>query len=627
MNDKNIPSFTKEEYLTSTEPFEWLENNSSNQFERFQKIELMSAAAKRVGVNNFKKLYKLYTDSKKEEKNGYMLNATGFEGQELQLDSGRWTCDDFGVTAQDRYGNEIVACPHPIMPVQRLINIDTNLEKLKIAYKKGDKWRSVIVDKKTLASNNLILSLADFGIAVNSNNAKHLVEYITDIEAMNYDRIPELNSIGRLGWVEGYGFSPYVDRLIFDGEENYKRFFKSVKCVGSFEKWKSLAKDVRAGKSIQARIALSASFASCLVEKIGAPSFFVHLWGGTENGKSISVLLAASVWANPVLGEYAHSFNSTDVAQEISAGFVNSLPLILDELQIVKEKKDFDKIIYQLTEGVGRQRGAKTGGLQRVPTWHNCILTTGEMPLTFNSSGGGAINRIINLECNESIFNDNAYVVETMRKNYGHAGKAFVEAISCDDVMEEIRHKQKEYLKILQQSESTDKQALSASIILTADFFAERYIFQDGNNLTVEDIKPFLSTKTDVSQELKAYEYLLDTISINSSRFLPKARDINGEVWGQIDPDCAYIITTKFNEILKNEGFNPTSTLSWLKKNDLIDCNAGRKDRAKKINGICRKCICLNLTKISEVANSFDDFEPIKPEYDVFKPKQERLSI
>lgn len=627
MNDKNIPSFTKEEYLTSTEPFEWLENNSSNQFERFQKIELMSAAAKRVGVNNFKKLYKLYTDSKKEEKNGYMLNATGFEGQELQLDSGRWSCDDFGVTAQDRYGNEIVACPHPIMPVQRLINIDTNTEKLKIAYKKGENWRSIIIDKKTLASNNQIISLADFGVAVNSNNSKYLVEYITDIEAMNYDRIPELNSVGRLGWINEYDFSPYVDKLVFDGEASFKHFFESVKSVGNFEKWKEVARTVRASKSIPAKIMLSASFASCLVEPAGALPFFVHLWGNTEGGKTVALMLAASVWANPRMGEYAHSFNGTGVAQELSAGFVNSLPLILDELQIVKEKKDFDQMIYQLTEGVGRQRGAKTGGLQKVSTWNNCILTSGEMPLSCGNSGGGAINRIINVEYSDAIFSDPVYVAETIKKNYGYAGRMFIEAISDDKVIDEIKAKQKEYLKVLQQSESTDKQSMSASLILVADFFAERYIFQDGNNLTVEDIKPFLSTKTDVSQELKAYEYLLDTISINSSRFLPKARDINGEVWGQIDPDCAYIITTKFNEILKNEGFNPTSTLSWLKKNDLIDCNAGRKDRAKKINGICRKCICLNLTKISEVANSFDDFEPIKPEYDVFKPKQERLSI
>ena len=76
-------------------------------------------------------------------------------------------------------------------------------------------------------------------------------------------------------------------------------------------------------------------------------------------------MLAASVWANPAIGEYIHTFDSTDVGQEVSAGFVNSMPLILDELQIQKDRKDFDKIVYRLCEGVGRVRGARTGGLQK----------------------------------------------------------------------------------------------------------------------------------------------------------------------------------------------------------------------------------------------------------------------
>lgn len=33
------------------------------------------------------------------------------------------------------------------------------------------------------------------------------------------------------------------------------------------------------------------------------------------------------------------------------------------------------------------------------PTWHNCILTTGESPLTGQSAGAGAVNRVIDIEC------------------------------------------------------------------------------------------------------------------------------------------------------------------------------------------------------------------------------------
>lgn len=602
MNKEQIPEFLREDFLNSEAPYRWLEENSVNKFEEMQLTEMLSEKAKEKGVANFKALLKAYKESKKGS--DLIINSTNFTGQELQLDSGIWNCDDFGVTAYDRSG-EIVACSHPIMPVKRLINIDSDTEKLKLAYKKGARWRSIIADKKMLASNNQILQLADVGVAVNSENSRYLVRYLADIEAMNYERIPELNSVGRLGWIRDNEFSPYVENLVFDGDITFKHFFESVKEHGKYDKWLEVAHSVRAGKSIPARIMLAASFASVLVEKCGSLPFFVHLWGNTEGGKTVALMLAASVWANPRMGEYVHSFNGTGVAQELSATFVNSLPLILDELQIVKEKKDFDQLIYQLTEGVGRQRGAKTGGLQKTGTWSNCILTSGEMPISTSSSGGGAVNRIIDVEYSDSLFSDPVYVAETIKKHYGYAGKQFIECISDDNVIDEVRKKHKQFTQELQLSESTDKQSISASLILTADFFAERFIFKDGITLTIDDIKPFLTTKKDVSQSLRAYEYIMDVITMNVSKFLPEAKE-NVEIWGVKDADYAYILSTKFNDLLRDAGFNPVSVLSWLKKNNLIECEKNRKDKVKKINGMSRRCVWL---KLQDVYDAWDGFE------------------
>lgn len=606
MEEKKIPEFTKNDFLYSSKPYEWLDENSSNKFEALQLTERMNDLALSVKIRNFKTLYKEYLSAK--DGNTYGLNATNFTGQEFSLNCGDWSCDDYGVTIFGRKGFEEIACTHPIMPVQRLYNIDSGTEKLKIAYRKGQQWRSTIVDKRVLASNSAILQLADFGIAVNSENSRLLVRYITDIEALNYEKIPELNSVGRLGWINGYDFSPYVENLVFDGETNFKHFFESVKTCGSYETWLQVADSVRSSDSIQARIMLAAAFASVLVEPCGALPFFVHLWGSTEGGKTVALMLAASVWANPRIGEYIHSFNSTGVAQELSAVFTNSLPLILDELQIVQEKKDFDKTIYQLSEGVGRQRGAKTGGLQKTGTWNNCILTSGEMPLSGAASGGGAVNRIIDVEYTNKIFADPVYVAETIKKNYGYAGEKFIEHISNDDVMEEIITKQKHYMKLLQQSESTDKQAMAASIILTADFFAERFIFHDRYVLTIDDITPFLATKTDVSQSRRAYEYILDVITMNACHFSPSKNE-NAEVWGVIDAEYAYVISSKFKSLLADAGYNPVAVLSWLKVNNLIECEHGRKDKVKKINKISRRCIWLKLDNVTDLEDRFTPYQ------------------
>lgn len=606
MDEKKIPEFTKNDFLYSSKPYEWLDENSSNKFEALQLTERMNDLALSVKIRNFKTLYKEYLSAK--DGNTYGLNATNFTGQEFSLNCGDWSCDDYGVTIFGRNGAEEIACTHPIMPVQRLYNIDSGTEKLKIAYKKGQQWRSMIVDKKTLSSNTSIIGMSQYGVAVNSENSRLLVRYIADIEALNYDKIPEISSVGRLGWIRDYEFSPYVDSLVFDGDEKCRHFFESVKESGSREKWFEIIGKIRSGTSIPARITLAAAFASVLVKPCEALPFFVHLWNSTGKGKTVALFAAASVWGSPSLGDFTISFNSTGVGKEELAVAANSLPLVIDELQIAKSEKDLDKLIYELTEGVGRLRGAKDGGIRKTGTWCNCILTSGEMPLSKINSGGGAVNRILDIECDSDLFEDPIEVVGIVKKNYGFAGREFVKAISNDEIMDEIRVKQREYMKILQQSESTDKQAVSASIILTADFFAERFIFHDGYVLTPDEISPFLATKSDVSQELHAYEQLMDEIAMNANHFIPNANE-NAEIWGAIDTECAYIICSKFNSIVLSAGYNPSAVLSWLKNNNLIETEDGRKTKCKKINKINRRCVWLRLDNVTDLEDKFVPYQ------------------
>ena len=96
----------------------------------------------------------------------------------------------------------------------------------------------------------------------------------------------------------------------------------------------------------------------------------------------------------------------------------------------------------------------------------------------------------------------------------------------------------------------------------------------------------------------------MDVITMNVSKFLPDANE-NMEIWGVKDLDYAYILSTKFNELLRNAGYNPVSVLSWLKKNNLIECEKNRKDKVKKINGMSRRCVWL---KLGNVYDAWDGF-------------------
>ncbi len=604
-----VPAYTRDDYLTTTKPFEYLYAHKENKFEMKQLLGLMSAQAQTVGVRNLAALFKAYVETVSGTVTpGY--NRTDFTGQELELDCGGWTATDTGIYGTDKMGFEVVACYHPIMPVQRLVNIDTGIHKVKLAFSLGKRWNSIIEDRNVISDSRAIIGLSKYGIMVNSETSKPLVRYLADVEQMNYDLIPEVSSVGRLGWIDDYGFSPYVDDLVFDGEEEYRTRFESIQERGSREIWLDTAKAVRAGKTpgnVIARIVLAASFASVLVKPCNCLPFFVHLWGGTETGKTVSLLLAASVWGNPEVGKYIQTFNATEVGKELGAAFCNSLPLIIDELQLVKDnRKDFDKMIYQLSEGVGRARGRKQGGLQRTPTWRNCIITTGEFPIISPNSGAGAVNRTIEIDCHaEHLFDDPKKTATLLYGNYGFAGREFVEHLMEDGGFEHVQRLQDAMQERLKTDDTMDKQTASAALILAADVLAEEWIFRDGIFLQPEDISKYLVSKETVNQNGRALQYLYDFININQARFGLDAETHQGEVWGDLDDDYAYIIRSKFDQILADEGYNASAFLGWAKNRGYIQCAAnGQPTKPKRINGRVSRCVWLKMT---EFDNEIDD--------------------
>lgn len=590
-----IPDYTAEQFYDTTEPYEFLYQYRDNKFLMKQMTQKMKDKAGAVGVKCFVALFNAYCEMM-AQKNGVILaNSTQFDGQEMELFSGEYICDENGVFLVDKYGYENTICRHPLMPVERLVNIDSGEERLKLAYKKGRAWRSIIVEKSVIASSSSILQLAANGIMVNSENAKALSTYILEMEQLNYELIPEQKSVGRLGWIGEHGFSPFVDDLVFDGETNFKHIFNAVKSEGSRDAWLRAMQDLRKEKS-PGRLFLAASFASAILEPCGLLPFFLHAWGGTETGKTVGLMIAASVWACPKMGEFCTTFNSTLVGQEMTASFLNSLPMCIDELQIQSSSgiRDFDRIIYQLTEGVGRTRGAKTGGLQKMNTWKNCIITNGEHPISNANSGGGAVNRVIEFECDEKVYSDLVGICAVIQSNYGFAGREFVEYLQTDGAFDRVNALQKEYYRELLKSDSTDKQAASASAILAADHIATELIFKDGNNLTVADLEKIMTKKKEVNVNNRALEFIYELVERNPNRFRPNEfGEYQGEVWGKQEEDCIYIIKSVFDREMGNGGFNSTAFLAWAKRNDIIITDNGKRTKKARITGSATNCVCI----------------------------------
>lgn len=606
--------YTEDDFLYTTLPYEELQGYAKNPFVHQRMVEAMARYAAGVGFKQLKKFYKAYLAGLKQSSAGGTVyvggNPTCFDGQPMELNAGDWEADDSGIR-RNFGGVDCVACPHPVMPVERLVNIDTGEEKLRLAFRKGTIWRRHIVEKKVLASANKVTELAGIGIAVNSETARNFVRYIGDLENLNYDIIPERKSIGRFGYIAGEGFSPYVDGLIFDGDANFAAMFQTVHERGSFDKWKQMVAEVRA-MSVTAKIVLAASFASPLLQPLGCLPFFVHLWGvDSGTGKTVALMVAASVWGDPSVGSYVKTFDGTAVGMEKTAAFLNNLPLCLDELQLAKDAKgktNFD--VYRLAQGVGRTRGNRSGGVDRTPTWQNCILSTGESPLTGQASGAGAVNRVIDIECkaNSVVITDGMRVSGAVKRNFGHAGKAFVEKLYAagDDVPQEIHNRYQVLFKTLAAQDTTEKQAMAAAAIVLGDELACRWIFGGTEQpVTMEQISEFLTSRAAVSAGERAYKYLCDWVSQNSNKLTGKTD--NGDVLGTLDGCRAYIIRSVFERVLQDAGYSMKATISWLKQAGLIETRAKNNTKARRINGVPTECFCLLLPDIEEEIDETDE--------------------
>lgn len=606
MNDA-VKVYSKEEFNTE-EPYQFLFEHRDSGFTYMQLYNELNANAEKVGFKRFGTMVKAYFNQHEDRRGGInsvVNNLTSFQDQPIELFTGDWIADDEGIVRRNDNQGMDIACVHPILPVQRLINIDDGTVRLKLMYRRDFKgWKEVVANKSTLFSSKEIKKLADKDISVSDKNASYLVEYLQDIEDLNHNTIPEFQSVSHLGWTSNGLFSPYMDNLEFDGLDNFRKVFDAVHSYGDYNLWLDAAKTVRRTNSV-ARIALAAAFASVIIKTIGKLNFILHFWGGSGTGKTVAQFLAASVWADPNDGaSFVQTFNASLVGLEQLASFVNNLPLILDEFQLVKDKKSFEQTVYMLCEGIGKTRGAKTGGLQKTPTWKNCIITSGESPITHAASGGGAVNRIIEIECREKLFDDAVEILDVIRANYGHAGRLFMGFMSTDQAKEKAINLYKQFYRELGTA-STEKQTMAAAIILTADALATEWIFSDGRGLTVSDIEPYLRTKESVDVGARGYEYIHDFYVSNSAKF-----EVNSDpCFGSVSGDEVRFIKAVFERVCEEGGYNPKALLSWMEQAGRLSKGSDSLYKTAKVNGKSSRCACINM---AESVCKQEEFIPVE---------------
>lgn len=498
------------------------------------------------------------------------------------LNTGPWDVTNSAVTTEEladkRTGETrtVLVTSTPIVPTRIMVNADTGVHKIELAFRKNSTRRTTIQDRETIASKNKIVSLANVGVDVTTATAGKLVDYLNTLQQLNV--IPEVTSISHLGWVD-QKFLPYDDGVVFDGEASDKKLFNAIKTHGSESAWVSHVLELRKNKPL--RMTMAASFASPLIERCGALPFVFHLWGTTGGGKTVALKVAMSIWGKPELGDLVYTMNMTDNAMMNTAGLLYSLPFAGDELQLVKSQYGYDRLIMRVTEGIDRGR-MKYDAKVAQRTWKNAFIFTGEEPCTDYRSGGGTKNRVIEVNADEGVIHSGGETVAIISENYGHAGETFIAYAKTQN----LRARYRELYNTV--SGVTDKQALAATMVLLGDAIARECLFPSEPPLTWNDISEFFYNDEDVSTAERAKEYILGWIAQNKNKF--DAAGYN-ECWGTMYGRSVYVIDHILFDTLNEKGFSFDAVKrDWARSGFLV--KYGNKYKARKgINGELPYCV------------------------------------
>ncbi len=591
---KLLKGFDKDAYMTGG-PFQLiaqtLADANADELTTLRAVNCAKEIAADVGVPRgiFDKMMKAALNEIKHQHR--MKPATGFPGiekffGESRIDYGIYECSAEGVFTYDPLRMvSLSICSHPIFPTRRYTNIETGSELIDLSFYRDGRWLTKeMIPRQTIAQARQIAALSEFGIGVTSENAKDMVRFLSTVDDRNRQIIPRTETISRLGWVEGRGFSPYIDGVLYDNAGKFGEAYASVRSFGDYGKWMEIAKKVRASATRKVvQILMAASAASIALRWTCNQPFLVHLWSTQSgSGKTVATMLAASLWADPTSGRYVKSLNSTNVAFEQMAAFCNNLPLCLDELQTIQKNSDFDDIIYMLGEGTGRARSTRNLGMREQSRWLNVIITNGEQPIT-SESRGGAINRVVSLESQGMLFDgtelEPGAIADTLRQNYGFAGQALVKALSANESFpQKITAQYQQTVRSLMKT-ATGKQANYGAALLIGDWLLDHFIFKDGHRLKEEDIAEHLATPEMVDMNERARSWLSDFVMTNTSSFMREgdseaAARQQGKLYGYIMADGTVGITTNtLREAMKNTNFDYQAFLRWCDDHEYIRTN------------------------------------------------------
>lgn len=270
----------------------------------------------------------------------------------------------------------------------------------------------------------------------------------------------------KIGWFEGTNPPCFVMPEVVLGKADTEQevFYqpvlqqdaKSLTSKGTLRDWKEYVAQ-SAKKNPLLLFGVLAGLAGPLNKLAKGETGGFHFCGDTSTGKTAVAQGAATVWgdgSDPAT--YAdrtsiRKWKATVNGLEAYAQLHNDIILCLDEIGGTKPEY-VSEAIYLLTGGVPKGRSQVEGGIRKQPTWHNILLSTGELTIeqvmrsAKQEQKGGQRHRLPDIRCDTNeggVVADPDYktreergdFVSKYKENcsqfYGTAGPAFVSWISA----------------------------------------------------------------------------------------------------------------------------------------------------------------------------------------------------
>ena len=593
-----------EENILSLETMELVYNLENQNMEEFLKtygeIKLF---CKNSRVYGFDKMYKLYKETKKQ-----VVISTGNTLVFPDLTKNVFKSNKYDISEEGyiyetipNVGKLLVSY-QTIVPIEKYINLETGLEKIKLAFYYKDKWNTIIVDKSVVSSTQSIVKLSDLGIAVTSENAKTLIKYLSEIENLNKDIIPIKTSISRLGWFGDNALAPYNQEYEFDNEKDIPNLKEKFAENGKLEDWVEFFKE-RRKYNVISRIIMASAVASILLKRIKQSGFTLHIWGESEYGKTVACMVGQSIFGNPSQNDnkgIGINFNLTNAGLEYKLNLYNHIPLFINEMQHQKDAKDYDKLLFMISEGKGKSRSTKNGGIARENSWNNIVITNGEKNIIKDNSNAGAYNRCISCEITEYSFEALSEVADFVKENYGTPIREILKHLDEYD----CKAIYKEKMDLLQHQDITNKQKILEAIIMLGDKIVTDILFKDNFYLTEKDFENKTVKKKDVAIEERAYEAVRDWFISEQRHFLEETsqdvetQEVKVEIYGRkLKEGFVAIIPNILKRVLTENSYDYNEVLNAWKRKNYIQFEKGRNTKNVRINGTNSKCIVLDAYK------------------------------